>query len=331
MAQHIKPQIQWTQEKIELLKNEYPLGDKKKLAKILGVKYTALKTAAQRFEVKSLTTKNKFRCTKLLDDSLESTYWQGFIMGDGNVLPVGRFTITLSVKDISHLEKLNKYIPGKLREYETTTSYGFGKYIQYTCSDKINANAFLQKYKLTTSKTTNPPDLSVLNTPESFIAFFVGFFDADGCFDYRGDKITSLKIEIHKNWTQNLYLIQSKLLDYFGIESSVKATSRGYVKLVIFKNKYIKQLKQIGIDFKLPVLTRKWDSVNLNYTPKKHIFQNSIELIKKWREENKSWKEIANNLGLKERTCKDNFRKYLTKQQKSTILYHNEDQSSYTN
>ncbi len=320
MAQLIKPQIKWTEDKIKLLKDEYPNGNKNELAKKLGIKRSTLKDAARRFKVVSLT-KNKKQCEKLLDGSLLSYYWHGFLIGDGNISSVGRFVVTLAIKDKEHLQKYNNWIPGKLQEYTTSIdnekSYSSGgTYIKYTCNDKITANLFLKIYDIENKKKTEfPPNLKNLEVSDQFISFFFGMFDADGCVCTRSNKdqqiANGLKIEVHKNWFDTLCYIQQKLLFFYKIESQVKYTSRGYAKLMITKYEYLKQLKQIAISLQLPILKRKWDKIDLNYTAKKNIFKTSIPIIEEFLKDNKSWEDISHVLGLKEGTCKRNYQKYL--------------------
>lgn len=314
MAQLIKPQIKWTEEKIELLRKEYPFGNKKELAKFLGIKYSTLKNAARRFKIKSEKPLRKLAYAKLLEDFDEAVYWQGFIMGDGNILDVGRLTVTLSIKDQEHLESLNNFIPGNIKRYLSKTIYSDGEYIRYTNHDKTTANRFLNRYKLNGPKTYNPPDLSFLDSKSKFLSFFIGLFDADGCFDIRKQKntVASLKIEVHSSWKPTLELIKYKLKEILNIESSVKDTTRGYGKLTINKFQYIKILKQEAINLKLPILNRKWDNVNLEYTSKKYIVQESLDIIDKMLLEKKSWKDISEYLKLSVNSCRRSYNR-LTK------------------
>lgn len=308
MPQLIKPQIKWTPDKITLLKEHYPLGDKKLLASQLGIKYTTLVDAARRFGVRSIGTLHKNKCSVLLNDTPVSNYWQGFIMGDGNVGVSGQLRITLSDKDYSHLEKLNEYMPGKLSKYSTTTTYSPGNYCAYCVNDINMATEFLKRYHITGPKTYNPPDISYLDTPDKFLAFFVGFFDADGCFDFRKNGIpSSLKIEIHKNWEQVLKNIQSKLLEYYKIESTIKITSRGYIKLMIYKYCYLKKLKMEATKLELPFLLRKWDNVDVSYTAKKNKFAENISTIHEMVLSGIGWDEISKFIGLNKRTCETRY------------------------
>lgn len=313
MAQLIKPQIKWTVEKIEFLRKEYPLGDKDKLAESLGLTRKSLKYAAARFKVKSLKPRKKLSYSKLLEESNEAWYWQGFIMGDGHIRPSGVLSITLSEKDKGHLENLNKFIPNKIKDIKSETTYAFGNYCLYKMYDVDTALKFLHRYKLTGPKTYNPPDLSCLDSCNKFLSFFMGLFDADGCIGFNKSKnVSSLKIEVHLNWKSVLETIQTKLKTYLNVDSTVRETSRGYVKLMIFKFDFIKLLKETALELNLPYLERKWSNVNLNYICKKHIMENSLDSINKMISGGFNWTQIADVLGLKENTCRRRYRE-LTK------------------
>lgn len=310
MAQLIKPQIKWTEEKITLLKQEYPLGDKKSLAEKLGIKRKTLKAAARTFGVKSLLEVRLNHGKNLTTETKEAYYWHGFIMGDGSVTPIGRIGVTLSSKDRSHLEKLHSFMGnGSIKDSKSNTTYGVCEYSSYTCSDRNTAESFIEKYKITQPKTFNPPDISCLDAKETFLPFFIGLFDADGCFDVQkpNNRIRSLKIEIHKNWKPTLERIQKKLMDFFGIESKIRDTSRGYVKLMIFKFKYLKLLKRLAIEYSLPKLERKWDKIDLNYSAQKNKVEDNMEEIIKMLLEGKTWKQISEVIGVTPTTAKRRY------------------------
>lgn len=316
MSQYKKQQIRWTQEKINLLRQEYPSGDKQLLAEKLGISRKCLNYAAKRFKVRSLTKLNKYSFSKLLEDNNISYYWHGFIMGDGNINEKGRLAITLSEKDSSHLYELSKIINCSIKTFEAKTSYTKGKYISLISSDVYAAKDLIKKYKIISPKTYNPPDLSCLVNKNNFISFFIGLFDADGCFDFRKSKVIStLKIEMHSSWENCLQFLSSKLSSYFDIESRVRKTSRGYVKLVITKYKHIQTLKKKAIELNLPILQRKWQDVDIYYVPKKFVLNNSIDKLISMVDNGKSWQDIAIIFGCNVESCK---RKYKNLKQHET-------------
>lgn len=273
MSQFIKPQIKWTPDKIQLLMDEYPSGDKNKLCDILGIERKTLKCAAKRFGVKCKLRPNgrtprEFRAKQLLCDELESYYWHGFIMADGHISKSGTIAITLAERDTSHLIKFKDFlkIDQKITHKTTKTIYSNDtRSSSIIVSDIDTCEKFKELYSVGSTKTTQPPDMSSLNTKDKFIAFFIGFFDGDGCFDIRKDYgAVCMKIECHPNWHQTLGIISNKLKEFFDIQSSLKFTNRGYSCFRIYKyNNFIK-FKNFILMHSIPALKRKWDYIDID-------------------------------------------------------------------
>jgi hypothetical protein len=265
MSQLIKPQIKWTPEKIQLLKDEYPLGDKKMLAENLGLKRSTLKYAAKRFNIKSELDQRGYRAKELLNETLESYYWHGFIMADGHIGTKNTICVTLSNKDNIQLENLKSFLkvdqPIFYREYDTTYANNT-KSVNLTISDIDTCEKFRILYNIGSRKTLNPPSLNFISDDSKFISFFIGFFDGDGCFDIRNNKISSMKIECHINWYPTLeYMIDRLML--IGISATLKTTTRGYACMRIYKQENFKRLKEFITANNIPVMRRKWDKVML--------------------------------------------------------------------
>lgn len=268
MSQLIKPQIKWTPEKIQLLRDIYPLGDKHKLAKDLGIKWSTLKDAARRFKVRSLIDPRGYRAAKLLDESLESYYWHGFIMADGHIGIRNCIKFALSPNDEQQLINFRTFLnidqPIVHRSCDTTYSKNT-KSVGISISDVDTCEKLRSLYKVGEKKTYNPPDITnILNHKDQFIAFFIGFFDGDGCLNIHNDIVTSMKIECHQNWRGVLGLIGDGLVKYLGIKSSLHLTSRGYACFRISRYHNIMKLKQFILDHGIPAMARKWDRVDMN-------------------------------------------------------------------
>ena len=270
MSQLIKPQIKWTPEKIQLLKDEYPSGDKSKLAERLGIKRSTLKDAAKRFKVKCLLRPNGHpprghKAKELLNDTLESYYWHGFIMADGHITNKGGILITLAEKDKEQLENLKLFLnvdqPIVHKIYSTTYSEAT-KSVHLALFDVGTCNKLREKYNVTNNKTTNPPNLDSLQNQEKFMSFFIGFFDGDGCFgrDYK-NKVSMMKIECHGSWYSTLESMGIKLKELFDIGSTLKMTKRGHACFRIYKKSNFIKLKNFIHDNNIPAMKRKWDGV----------------------------------------------------------------------
>lgn len=265
MAQLIKPQIKWTPEKIEILKREYPNGDKTKLATLLGISRKTLKNAANRFNVVSTLDTNLYKLKLLANfDDLETMYWLGLIIADGNISKDGYLRISCSEKDASHLLLLSEKLGSKIRFFSTKTAYSSEKrnYCSLCCKDSYYGVIINQFFNIEASKKTyQPVDLSKISDDIKLLAFFIGFFDGDGCFGKNSLNVAqSLKIELHSSWLTTLQLF-SELLAKFGINSSVGINSRGFSSLRLYKQASLQKLKTFVLENSLPVISRKWDLV----------------------------------------------------------------------
>lgn len=265
MSQLIKPQIQWTPEKIQLLKDEYPLGDKNQLAKKLGIKRSTLKEAARRFKIKSLIDKRKYKASKLLNDSLESYYWHGFIIADGHIGKRNNIKITVSPKDEGHLIKFRNFLEVEqpIKHNTQNTTYANNtESVTISISDVNACEQLRNLYKVGHTKTINPPNLlKILNDSDKFVSFFFGLFDGDGCFCMQKSKVVAMKFELHSSWMEVLESIQIALEKHFKIESRISMTSRGYSKLMIYKNENFRKFKNLTLDMNIPVMERKWNKL----------------------------------------------------------------------
>jgi hypothetical protein len=288
MAQLIKPQIIWTEDKINMLKAEYPLGNKTELALKLGIKRKTLKAAANRFGVQSLQDKNFYKLKPLYENSLISYYWMGFIMADGNINDKKSLRVSLSVKDELHLKKLADFLNIKMHYYSVKTQLtnNILNYCTVACSDAKYAPLLLEKFGLNKlPKTYNPPTSLPFEDDKYFLAFFTGFIDGDGAFS-KGDKVNCdfIRIELHGSWLNTLQQFELRLNTLGIINTKTGLNSRGYSYLKIYKHQNLVYLKRFAISHSLPILDRKWNSVNTERVLKaRHVYpQNTLkeELIK---------------------------------------------------
>lgn len=267
VKQYIKPQIKWTQDKIDLLIKVYPLGDKKMLAEKLGIKYKTLKSAAERFGVKSLQDKNFYKLDFLTQDTPIAYYWLGFIFADGYINPYnGELKITLSLKDKPHLEKLANILNINVKIRNSKIKHNNNAICAIHCADKYNSSIIYNKLGLdiNLTKTYHPPKTLTINNNNLFISFLLGLIDGDGTFSKRKNKIDFIRIELHRNYYDYLLQIKNKLnnLGFEGI--SVNYTKKGYVYIRICRQHNFQLLKTFAIKNNLPILERKWNLIDEN-------------------------------------------------------------------
>jgi intein-encoded DNA endonuclease-like protein len=183
-------------------------------------------------------------------DTEAKAYWLGFIFADGSVVKTdknlqeyNRVCVSISAKDIAHLQKLESILnfskPNRIKIYKKTPNASFKSeydtcYLHLNsiklCSDIINHGCVPQK----TYDTTHNPQ----NIPDHLICHFIrGYFDGDGSIS---GKLKSPMFSIttsknHNEWIQS-YLMRfcnlnkTKLtfcrnayqLDYGGINQIVR-------------------------------------------------------------------------------------------------------------
>lgn len=227
--------------------------------------------------------------TKLLNNSLESYYWIGFILADGHVHNSVRLSITLSKKDKEHLIKLQKFL-----NIETLKE---SSQISISGMDSNIIRKFCKKFDIKSNKTENPPDLKVFENLNDFEleSLFCGFVDGDGnIHNLHNRKDFHLRIKCHKSWENILKYFSHKLLN----DCTVKINNQGYASLICSNTKILKKFKLKILNYELPILKRKWDKIDLNYVSKQEKGQNNIVLVKNMLLNKNKKVEIAKELNL---------------------------------
>lgn len=253
----------WSQEEDVILIENYSILTKKELLSLLPNRTAyAINIRASNFKLKK--NRNEYcesDCSVLLNESPESYYWAGFIAADGHISDLFRLTINISLLDKQHLIKFSNYIKCPNTSYKQNMTQ-----ISISCQDRFYLKHFKEKFNLTSNKTYNPPNLDFL-TGNSFLAFFIGFIDGDGCIKYQtGRKDCSLDVHIHASWLHVMNTFCLKLEQILQITlPKPKIMNDGYLKWTITNSAYLRLLKNTTKQLSLPVLIRKWDMINENY------------------------------------------------------------------
>lgn len=201
----------------------------------------------------------KGNCNNLLNDTYISHYWLGFICADGHISNSNRLVVTLSIKDKEHIEKLSKFL-GNIPIKISKTKYPQCK---VSIMDTSNINNLCIKYNIVSNKTENPINFNVIKGIRNKLSFIYGFIDGDGCIgNLHKRKNFNLRIKCHKEWI-NILNIFSKILTG---EEKAKINNQGYSQLNIGDSDLLKKIKRIGMLLQLPLLKRKWDVIDFNYT-----------------------------------------------------------------
>lgn len=115
-------------------------------------------------------------------DTEEKAYWLGFIYADGYVSDKYDFEISLSLKDIAHLEKLGNFLDKEIKK------------------DNFRCRLIINNKRLTNSlkdKGVIPRKSLTLKFPKKINSYLIphfirGYFDGDGCI-YLGQSKTKTK------------------------------------------------------------------------------------------------------------------------------------------
>lgn len=234
--------------------------------------------------------KRKGDVSFLLDESLESYYWIGFILADGHISN-GRLTIGLSNKDRDHLEKFANKSNIEVFTYKRSSGYSENSdFCKISIMNKGVLSVLTDKYSIYNNKTENPPVLTELYG-DKLEALKIGFIDGDGNIkNLHNRKDFQISIQVHSNWINNLIYM-------FG---SAYINKRGYAVTCISNTITCKELKKFAIKNNLPVMKRKWDKVDLNFIGKQELAKERVKIVRRMLLENKTMREILDKTGLKE-------------------------------
>lgn len=157
-------------------------------------------------------------------DSIEKAYFLGFISADGNVeiLKSGcyTFTLTVSIKDIEILDKLNESINTN-KPIKTYYKKGF-QYARII----ITNNAFVSNLMNIGVKPRKTWDNTIIDLPEKYMSHYLrGYFDGDGSILFR-KKTSNYAVSI-SGFEHNMNRIK-EYLDNKNIYSSFYLDKREY-------------------------------------------------------------------------------------------------------
>ena len=256
----------WTQEEKELLVKIYAVTAPNELEALFpGKKKSTIQMKANQMGLRLKDTRQLHR---LLDNSLESCYWIGFILADGWLTEssAGKtkctFGITLSDKDKTHLEQLGLFLNVPVNSYTRSTNFkNTYHYHNITVNDNVNVPLIKRKFNINNDKSHNPPDLSSYDMNSSqLLSLIIGYIDGDGSIAKRSNGRTIISIQCNEAWKENLSFIINTLSDAFSTitKNGVSINLRGHASIYIGNQNIVNGLRQFAIDNNLPVLKRKW-------------------------------------------------------------------------
>lgn len=231
----------------------------------------------------------------LLDASLRSFYYIGFLMADGHIEKKIRLQVSLSRKDKNWLENFCKYVNGKKVR---TFSVGQYEMCSFSVQDKDAIPKICDIFGLKQNKTKNPPPLSVFSklTDEEILSLIIGFIDGDGSIGnvYKRNDF-NIRIKNDSSWLNILEMFSIKVSG----ENFAKINKFGYAEISFTKFSDIKRLKKFAMENNLPILERKWDKIDVNKENKTEIAEKNKNIVKTLSLKNLTINEMVKETGLK--------------------------------
>lgn len=165
----------------------------------------------------------------------------------------------LSTKDSEHLYKFAEFInyTGAINVAE--------KAISLACKDIDIVEKIKRKFDIKDRKTYNPPNTLLKFDLDLEYALLAGFIDGDGNIKNQTNRRDFiLQIKNHASWENILKEFNSLISN----KNLTKINSSGYVTLIISNTEELKKLKQKILALNLPVMSRKWDIIDLSFVSK---------------------------------------------------------------
>ena len=227
----------------------------------------------------------------LLEDTPETFYWVGFLLADGH-FDGRRIVVGLAEHDREHLEKFAKYInfEGAISSIKEPHNA-----VRLSAMDVAVVKKLCEKFDIKSDKTHNPPKTLNWIPEKLFLCLIAGLIDGDGnIMNFHKRKDVFIRIQQHETWLP----ILKELGSYFGEADRVKINKQGYAELYITGYPKIRELKKKLLEYNLPLMSRKWDKVDLNLKTRYEKKSELYSKIEKLLNEGVKQTEIAKLLGV---------------------------------
>jgi hypothetical protein len=228
----------------------------------------------------------------LLKEEAISYYWLGFLIADAH-FDGNRVILGLSEKAKPHLERFADFInyKGKIKHYVGAPRLA----VMHTSVVKT----LRSRYKISNNKTMSPCDISHIMDDTMFICFVAGFIDGDGCIAKQtGRNDCQITIKLHNSWLNNLQFISNRICCLASTTPSIARINKcGYAEVYFSNSILLKFIKRKCVENALPVLSRKWDKIDLNLIGRVELSKSHITSVSKMMPFYKNI-EIQRKLGL---------------------------------
>lgn len=254
--------IEWTQEEESTLKQNYPWYDKEVMNLLPRRSWDAIKLKAAKLGLQYDHPCTAKTTGRLLEETPEAYYWNGFLLADGTFQEQGTIGLFLGLEDVKQVRRFGSFI-GK-DKINNRSEIGRGIIVQ---SRKVS-KPLMEKFNYKRNKTKDPPiNWGYKSVPtDLLVAHLIGFIDGDGSI-IRQHKRRLERYRIHLRidacWVEWLkgYIEEVRKrtqfsfgTPYLGYDQRTECCI-GSHKTVVFLRNFAKQ-------HRLPVLERKWSKVN---------------------------------------------------------------------
>ncbi len=319
--------LRWTTKEENILKDVWLNKKKEDILKILPDRtWNSLILRSRKIGLNRDTThlnvngtkKNNFKdgvsgLHKLLEETNEAYYWAGFIAADGHISKKYRLVISLAIKDLEHLKKLEKFINSKsptINKNNTNCTLRF--------QDQKIIKELADKFKFNNQKTINLCDPDIPNE-SLFMCFIAGFIDGDGTMQklhkrqdcHIGIVGHSSSLRVFQKWFERLRNIFIPDQTNSNITSGLvpKIDKLGYARGIICNFEIVKKIKLYVLSLQIPYMERKWDQIDLNKQSKYVKTQERRVKIIELKKKGYNRTEIAKELGITESSTYRFFKK----------------------
>jgi hypothetical protein len=289
----------WSSEEKYLLKLNYRTSTKQELLNIFPNRtWNSIKLYANKCNLQR-NNKSYFSETtaeNLLEESLESFYWLGFLFADGHFSKLNRIQVGLAIKDKEQIDRLATFlnIPVHLNKAKT-------KCIISIMNTKVIKN-IKNRYKIESNKTYKPVCLDSVRDVNLLTALIIGFIDGDGSLGKQSNRMDCLiTIKLHSSWVGILNTFNIFLKTQLNIElSSPYLNPQGYAEITWANRKVIRYFYEFIKINKLSVLNRKWNKINpSSIKPSRcEIHRENLIIIKEMKAKGIRQNVIAKQLGI---------------------------------
>jgi intein/homing endonuclease len=254
--------IKWSEEEDKILTRNYPWYDKEVTKLLPRRTWDAIKLRAVKLGLQFDRPCTARHINRLLEETPEAYYWNGFLLADGSFQERGTLSFTLGKEDVEQVKHFGSFI-GK-DKINNRSEIGRGIIIQ---SKKVSFS-LMEKFNYKRNKTKDPPvDWDFQSVPtDLLVSHLIGFIDGDGSILRQlGRKVERYRIHIRIDtcWCEWLGRYIEEIRGRTGF--SFGTPYLGYdnrTECCIGSYKTVKFFRDFAKLHNLPVLERKWGKVN---------------------------------------------------------------------